>query len=128
MAQQHSVQCQILSFLRTIWGTDGSVRYWLFGGFFVRILLDHLSVYEWIEQYVEGGHNSPMGRMLDGGCTGLYGIDTDQQSSLNDWIAGMRWWERLQSMCMLAVYTKVKQQEDSKLADAEDKHCGKHVG
>src|SRR6266853_5494991 len=38
--------------------------------------LDHLSVYDWIEQYVEGGHNAPMGHMLDGGCTGFYGLDT----------------------------------------------------
>ncbi len=45
--------------------------------------LDHLSVYDWIEQYVEGGHNTPVGHMLDGGCTGFYGLDTRTQSSLN---------------------------------------------
>jgi monoamine oxidase len=45
--------------------------------------LDHLSVYEWIEQYVEGGHTTPMGHMLDGACTGFYGLDTRAQSSLN---------------------------------------------
>lgn len=45
--------------------------------------LDHLSVYDWIEQYVEGGHNTPLGRMLDGGCRGFYGLDTRLQSSLN---------------------------------------------
>ena len=45
--------------------------------------LDHLSVYEWIEQYVEGGHDSPLGHMLDGGCRGFYGLDTQTQSSLN---------------------------------------------
>ncbi len=45
--------------------------------------LDHLSVYEWIEQYVEGGHTMLLGRMLDGACTGFYGLDTHTQSSLN---------------------------------------------
>ena len=33
--------------------------------------LDHLSVYDWIEQYVEGGHNAPVGHLLDNACTGL---------------------------------------------------------
>jgi monoamine oxidase len=45
--------------------------------------LDHLSVYDWIEQYVEGGHDSPLGHMLNGACTGFYGLDTPIQSSLN---------------------------------------------
>ncbi|HEY7848448.1 MAG TPA: NAD(P)/FAD-dependent oxidoreductase [Ktedonobacterales bacterium] len=45
--------------------------------------LDHLSAYEWIAQYVEGGHETPLGHYLDGGCTGLYGLDTREQSSLN---------------------------------------------
>jgi monoamine oxidase len=45
--------------------------------------LDHLSVYEWIEQYVEGGHDAPMGRMLNNACTGYFGLDTHLQSSLN---------------------------------------------
>jgi monoamine oxidase len=45
--------------------------------------LDHLSVYDWIEQYVEGGHASLLGKMLDGACTGFYGLDTHLQSSLN---------------------------------------------
>jgi monoamine oxidase len=45
--------------------------------------LDHLSVYDWIEQYVEGGHDSPLGHMLDGACRGFYGLDTRIQSSLN---------------------------------------------
>ena len=45
--------------------------------------LDHLSVYDWIAQYVEGGHASPLGRMLNGACTGFYGLDTRTQSSLN---------------------------------------------
>ncbi len=46
-------------------------------------LLDHLSVYDWIEQYVEGGHNVPVGHLLDNGCTGYFGLNTREQSSLN---------------------------------------------
>ncbi len=45
--------------------------------------LDHLSVYDWIEQYVEGGHTAPLGHLLDAGCTSFYGLDTGEQSSLN---------------------------------------------
>jgi monoamine oxidase len=45
--------------------------------------LDHLSVYEWVEQYVRGGHNVPVGRMMNNACNGLYGLDTSEQSSLN---------------------------------------------
>src|SRR5947209_7737347 len=45
--------------------------------------LDHLSVYDWIEQYVDGGHDTPLGRFLDGGCRGYFGLDTRMQSSLN---------------------------------------------
>lgn len=45
--------------------------------------LDHLSVYEWIEQYVPGGHTSLVGRILETSCTGFYGMDARQQSALN---------------------------------------------
>jgi monoamine oxidase len=45
--------------------------------------LDHLSVYDWIEQYVKGGHTTPLGHMLDNACTGFFGLDTHVQSSLN---------------------------------------------
>lgn len=45
--------------------------------------LDHLSVYDWIEQYVEGGHVALIGRMLDGGCRGFLGMETRLQSALN---------------------------------------------
>jgi monoamine oxidase len=45
--------------------------------------LDYLSVYDWIEQYVEGGHNVPVGHLLDTACTGYFGLDTGEQSSLN---------------------------------------------
>jgi monoamine oxidase len=45
--------------------------------------LDHMSVYDWIEQYIEGGHNVPLGRILDNACTGYFGLDSQMQSSLN---------------------------------------------
>src|SRR5215469_4967297 len=45
--------------------------------------LDHLSAYDWIEQYVKDGHDSLSGRMLDSGCRGYFGLDTREQSSLN---------------------------------------------
>jgi monoamine oxidase len=45
--------------------------------------LDHLSVYDWIEQYMEGGHDTPAGRLLDGACRGYFGLDSRLQSSLN---------------------------------------------
>ncbi len=45
--------------------------------------LDHLSVYNWIEQYVEGGHNVLVGHLLENACTGYFGLDTGEQSSLN---------------------------------------------
>jgi monoamine oxidase len=45
--------------------------------------LDHLSVHDWIEQYVVGGHNKPLGHMMDNACSGYFGLDTREQSSLN---------------------------------------------
>ncbi len=45
--------------------------------------LDGLSVYDWVAQYVEGGHNSPIGRILNSGCRGIYGMETHEQSALN---------------------------------------------
>ena len=45
--------------------------------------LDHMSVYEWIEQYVEGGHDTPVGHLLDTACSGYFGLDAREQSSLN---------------------------------------------
>jgi monoamine oxidase len=45
--------------------------------------LDHLSAYEWIEHYVEGGHNAPLGHLLENACTGYFGLDAGEQSSLN---------------------------------------------
>jgi monoamine oxidase len=45
--------------------------------------LDHMSVYDWIENYVPGGHGSPMGRLLEAAYTEEYGADTTDQASLN---------------------------------------------
>jgi monoamine oxidase len=45
--------------------------------------LDHLSAYDWIEQFVPGGHDSPLGAYIDSAYTNEFGLDTDQQSSLN---------------------------------------------
>ena len=45
--------------------------------------LDHMSVYDWIEQYVKGGHDTAVGHLLENACTGYFGLDTHEQSSLN---------------------------------------------
>src|SRR6266853_1062767 len=45
--------------------------------------LDHMSIYDWIESRVPGGHGSPMGRLLDVAYNIEYGNVTTEQSSLN---------------------------------------------
>ena len=45
--------------------------------------LDNISVYDWIETSVPGGHSSPMGELLDVAYNTEYGADTVVQSSLN---------------------------------------------
>jgi len=45
--------------------------------------LDHMSVYEWIESRVPGGHGSAFGRLLDVAYNEEYGADTTDQSALN---------------------------------------------
>lgn len=47
------------------------------------VALDNTTVYDWIESSVPGGHNSPMGRLLDIACNVEYGAETTDQSSLN---------------------------------------------
>src|SRR3989441_4569177 len=47
------------------------------------IALDRLSVYDWIESRVPGGHKRPMGQLLDVAYNIEYGNVTTQQSSLN---------------------------------------------
>ena len=46
------------------------------------VALDQMSVYEWIESRVPGGHGSPFGRLLDVAYNEEYGADTTDQSSL----------------------------------------------
>lgn len=45
--------------------------------------LDHISIYDWIEQYVPGGHTSTMGQLLDVAYNSEFGRETTVQSSLN---------------------------------------------
>jgi monoamine oxidase len=47
------------------------------------IALDHLSLYDWIERYVPGGHESPMGALLEIAYATEYGAETVDQSSIN---------------------------------------------
>src|SRR5207249_2574793 len=46
-------------------------------------VLDHMSIYDWIESRVPGGHSSPMGQLLDVAYNIEYGNVTQEQSSLN---------------------------------------------
>jgi monoamine oxidase len=45
--------------------------------------LDHMSVYEWIETRVPGGHTSALGQLLDVAYNIEFGAETTQQSALN---------------------------------------------
>ena len=45
--------------------------------------LSSMSVFDWIETRVPGGHGSPFGRMLDVAYTTEYGADSKEQSALN---------------------------------------------
>jgi monoamine oxidase len=45
--------------------------------------LDGMSVYDWIESRVPGGHSSPLGRLLDVAYNEEYGAETTDQASLN---------------------------------------------
>jgi monoamine oxidase len=45
--------------------------------------LDGMTVYDWIDSRVPGGHDSPLGQLLDTAYAIEYGADTDQQASLN---------------------------------------------
>jgi monoamine oxidase len=45
--------------------------------------LDRMSIYEWIESRVPGGHGSAFGRLLDAAYNEEYGADTTDQAALN---------------------------------------------
>jgi monoamine oxidase len=47
------------------------------------IFFDDMTVYDWIETYVDGGHRSPMGRLLDSAYNEEYGAETKDQAALN---------------------------------------------
>jgi len=47
------------------------------------IALDNMSVYDWIETRVPGGHGSPLGQLLDVAYDIEFGAPTAEQSSLN---------------------------------------------
>src|SRR4029078_7536127 len=47
------------------------------------IALDNMSIYEWIESRVPGGHSSPFGQLLDVAYNIEYGPETTEQSPLN---------------------------------------------
>jgi monoamine oxidase len=47
------------------------------------VALDRMSVYEWIESRVPGGHDSPLGQVLDVAYNIEYGAETTDQSALN---------------------------------------------
>ena len=46
-------------------------------------VLDDMSIYQWIETRVPGGHASKLGRLLDLAYASEYGADTTDQSALN---------------------------------------------
>ena len=47
------------------------------------VFFDQMSIYDWIEQYVPGGHASRMGRLLDAAYNDEYGAETKDQAALN---------------------------------------------
>jgi monoamine oxidase len=47
------------------------------------VFFDKMSVYDWIETYVAGGHNSRIGRLLDAAYNEEYGAETTDQAALN---------------------------------------------
>ena len=47
------------------------------------VALDRLSLHDWIDRYVPGGHRSALGRLLDVAYDEEFGAETRDQSSLN---------------------------------------------
>ena len=45
--------------------------------------LDNTSAFDWIEQFIPGGHSSDFGALIDSAYNQEFGLDTTQQSSLN---------------------------------------------
>jgi len=47
------------------------------------VALDNMSVYDWIESRVPGGHSSPLGELLDVAYVTEFGADSNDQAALN---------------------------------------------
>jgi monoamine oxidase len=45
--------------------------------------LDHMSVHDWIDSRIPGGHGSPLGLLLDAAYNEEYGAETTDQAALN---------------------------------------------
>jgi len=45
--------------------------------------IDNTTLYDWIDQHVPGGHQSPLGALLDAAYTEELAVDTREQSALN---------------------------------------------
>jgi monoamine oxidase len=80
---------QMTNDLKTIWQqihSDISAASYptLYNSFTARgQVLDQMTLYQWIENYVPGGHSSSLGQMLDVAYNIEYGAETTVQSSLN---------------------------------------------
>jgi monoamine oxidase len=49
---------------------------------------DKMTIYDWIETYVPGGHDSPFGTLLENAYNEEYGAETIDQSALNHIVGG----------------------------------------
>ena len=47
------------------------------------VFFDTMTAYDWIETYADGGHRSPMGKLLDAAYNEEYGAETKDQAALN---------------------------------------------
>ncbi|MFZ1881857.1 MAG: NAD(P)/FAD-dependent oxidoreductase [Gaiellaceae bacterium] len=80
---------QMTDDLKTIWQqihSDVSAASYptLYNSFTARgQVLDRMTLFDWIENYVPGGHSSSLGQMLDVAYNIEYGAETKVQSSLN---------------------------------------------
>src|SRR5205085_2269245 len=80
---------QMTDDLKTIWqqihsDTSAAGYPTLYNSFTTRgQQLDQMSLYQWIENFVPGGHGSSLGQMLDVAYNIEYGAETTVQSSLN---------------------------------------------
>jgi monoamine oxidase len=57
----------------TLWNLSTTAGQWF----------DQMTLYDWITQYVPGGHGSPLGALLNAAYNEEYGAETTDQSALN---------------------------------------------